>query len=250
MIKAITFDFWDTIYVGSFHYDERVEYLLGALAELGFHRERGRIEEAFQRSSEWLQEAWLKEQRAFAPRERVEAILENLGIHLGPYEILPIVKRIEEIPLELPLELIDGAADCIWSLRRNFKLGLISDTGMTPGRVLREFLRRDGILECFSHLTFSDEIGVTKPHQKAFLTTLAHLGVRPEEAVHIGDRPDTDIRGAKSVGMRAILFRRGETFDRRRAGNLLHSGGEEDVAVGGYNQLKEAISSLGGLIRE
>ena len=54
--------------------------------------------------------------------------------------------------------------------------------------------------------TYADETGATKPMPEQFLHTLAVLGVRPEEAAHIGDLPETDLVGARSVGMRAILF--------------------------------------------
>jgi putative hydrolase of the HAD superfamily len=72
--------------------------------------------------------------------------------------------------------------------------------------MLRDWMASQRILSYFTHLTFSDELGVSKPHPDAFLTTLSRLEVLPEEAVHIGDLPRTDIAGAKGVGMRAIRF--------------------------------------------
>jgi putative hydrolase of the HAD superfamily len=72
--------------------------------------------------------------------------------------------------------------------------------------MLRQWMASHGILNYFAQLTFSDELGVSKPHPDAFLTTLAGLGVSPEAAVHIGDYPRTDIAGAQAVGMRTIRF--------------------------------------------
>jgi putative hydrolase of the HAD superfamily len=67
-------------------------------------------------------------------------------------------------------------------------------------------MRRDGLLSHFEVLTFSDELGVAKPQPKAFLDTLRGLGVSPEEAAHIGDLPETDLVGARGVGMKTVLF--------------------------------------------
>jgi FMN phosphatase YigB (HAD superfamily) len=77
---------------------------------------------------------------------------------------------------------------------------------MTPGRVMRRVLERAGILGFFSHCTFSNELGVTKRWRQAFTSTLASLGVPPGEALHVGDSPEADLRGAKAVGMRAALL--------------------------------------------
>jgi putative hydrolase of the HAD superfamily len=97
-------------------------------------------------------------------------------------------------------------AEVLPRLARRYCLGLISDVGLTPGRILREILRRDGLLPHFQALTFSDETGTTKPEPGQFLRTLDALDTRPGEAAHVGDLPETDIAGARAAGMRAILF--------------------------------------------
>ena len=55
-------------------------------------------------------------------------------------------------------------------------------------------------------MTFSDEEQIAKPSPEIFLKTLIELGGKPNRSTHIGDRPETDIMGAKGVGMRAILI--------------------------------------------
>ncbi len=118
-----------------------------------------------------------------------------------------IARRIEESGANAHLQLQPGAAEVIPALAEaGVKLGLISDTGLTPGRFLVGFLERDGLLPYFSSLTFSDETGFPKPDPRMFHRTLAPLGVAPAEAAHVGDTPRTDIAGAQAVGMRAIRF--------------------------------------------
>jgi putative hydrolase of the HAD superfamily len=47
---------------------------------------------------------------------------------------------------------------------------------------------------------------VAKPHEEAFTSIAAVLGVRPVECVFVGDRLWDDILGSQQAGMRAILI--------------------------------------------
>ncbi len=53
--------------------------------------------------------------------------------------------------------------------------------------------------------------GAAKPSPKIFHEALKKAGVRPEEAVHVGDSLEDDIRGAEGAGIRAILIDRHST---------------------------------------
>ena len=55
---------------------------------------------------------------------------------------------------------------------------------------------------------FSDEVVVQKPGNEIFAKAIAELGVRPPEAIHVGDLRRTDIAGARDIGMHAARFRR------------------------------------------
>ncbi len=117
-------------------------------------------------------------------------------------------------------------------------MGLISDTGITPGRVLRAVMARDGLLPLFQHCTFSDEVGRAKPHPLPFQHTLEALGVEASFATHIGDLPETDIAGAKGVGMRAVLFT-GVT-------GLREGADQADGLLASYDDLEVALRALDG----
>jgi putative hydrolase of the HAD superfamily len=74
----------------------------------------------------------------------------------------------------------------------------------TPGATLRKLLERYGLLGCFKHTTFSDEVGVRKPDPEIFALTLRAVGGEPAAAVHVGDDEILDVHGARRAGMRAI----------------------------------------------
>src|SRR6202035_2828839 len=56
-------------------------------------------------------------------------------------------------------------------------------------------------------LTFSSKTGVRKPHAAIYQDALAKVGVDPSRTLFVGDRVREDVRGPKSLGMRAVLTR-------------------------------------------
>jgi putative hydrolase of the HAD superfamily len=60
-----------------------------------------------------------------------------------------------------------------------------------------------------SAIFISDQIGISKPNPKLYRRACDELGIRPEEAVYVGDNPRTDIDPANAVGMITVLCQRG-----------------------------------------
>src|SRR5207249_4289937 len=77
----------------------------------------------------------------------------------------------------------------------------------TPGHLVRGMLDDAGLLKYLEFQAFSDEVGVPKPGNEIFAKALVELGVRPSEAIHVGDLKRTDIAGARDIGMHAARFR-------------------------------------------
>jgi putative hydrolase of the HAD superfamily len=103
---------------------------------------------------------------------------------------------------------LEGARETLERLAaRGVRRALVCDTGMSPGRVVRQLLARAELLELLEVCVFSDEAGVPKPHPRVFHAALAPLGAEPARAVHVGDLRRTDVAGARGVGMRAIRIR-------------------------------------------
>ena len=47
--------------------------------------------------------------------------------------------------------------------------------------------------------------GKKKPNKAPFLKALKTLKVKPKEALHVGDRPERDLKCAKAAGMKTCL---------------------------------------------
>ncbi|MCK5434223.1 MAG: HAD-IA family hydrolase, partial [Dehalococcoidales bacterium] len=54
----------------------------------------------------------------------------------------------------------------------------------------------------------SKEVGVDKPASPIFLAALERAGIDVSEAVYIGDQYQTDVEGARGVGINPILIDR------------------------------------------
>jgi putative hydrolase of the HAD superfamily len=53
-------------------------------------------------------------------------------------------------------------------------------------------------------VVISEEVGFEKPDPKIFEVALKELGVKPGEAVYVGDTPETDVLGANASGLVSV----------------------------------------------
>jgi putative hydrolase of the HAD superfamily len=89
-----------------------------------------------------------------------------------------------------------------------YKLGLVTDTDGRKGwkkRRIKQF-RLAGLFDTI--VIGGDDTLHTKPDPDSFLLAASNLGLRAGECVFVGDKPFTDIKGAKAAGMRTILLNR------------------------------------------
>ena len=88
------------------------------------------------------------------------------------------------------------------SLRGKIQTGLISNAWSD----LREYLRREKMIDAFDHIIISAEVGVAKPDPKIFQIALEKARVSPSEAVFVDDFY-VNIEGCEKVGMQGIHFK-------------------------------------------
>ena len=88
-------------------------------------------------------------------------------------------------------------------LRRKYVVGVLSNGDITS--VTRKLMAVGLSPKLFSPFVSTYEFGAVKPDPAPFLKAIEDAGVSPEESVYIGDREETDILGAKAVGMRTIM---------------------------------------------
>jgi len=115
------------------------------------------------------------------------------GKHLWEATTLQKLPHLDEVLTELK--------------QRGYKLGVISNTVTSREEHVRIALRRIDCEKYFDVVVTSVDVGCNKPDKKVFLTALKRLGVKPKEAVMVGDRIKTDILGGNRIGMKTVLFK-------------------------------------------
>lgn len=208
-LKVITVDFWNTIFDSS-NGLERNEYRLktlkSALGSLGLDITEEAYQKSMQDAWEYFNGIWKNEQRTLSTYESVMFFWDYFKAPKNQNMISEVVEVFENSILVFPPNLLDGAKEVIEMLAQKYILGIISDTGFSPGSVLRQLMEQSSILKYFKAFSFSNETGVAKPHPEAYLKILNEMNCLPQNAIHIGDIEETDIDGAKNLQMKAIRF--------------------------------------------
>lgn len=74
-------------------------------------------------------------------------------------------------------------------------------------------LRASNLLQYFDTIVLSEDAGINKPAKAFFDYALSQTGADPKDTLMIGDNFNTDIQGAKTVGLDTMFFnRKPETF--------------------------------------
>ncbi len=211
MIKAVTFDMWNTLVQDIDYTEPRVQYLLSALKTANTPRSHDQVKGVYSSSYEYARKVSRNENyRYVTTEERLGYILKRLSAELTEDLKADVLRAFEEVAGTDPPPLAKGVSETLGQLRSDYRMGIVSDSGLTPGRVLKKVLLSHRILGFFDSTVFSNEVGYNKPHNAMFERALAALDVKPHEAVHLGDLLHTDIVGAKGAGMKAVWLNNGQ----------------------------------------
>ena len=203
-VRAITFDFWRTLFreVDTAPRNLRRATALAESTGIPLERAEDVMEE--------IQRAFLKvhiyEQRTLSAEDAIPMIEEKLELSITPETADHLCACFANAILDHPPVPIDGALDAVRAAAGHVPVGLISDSGISPGSCLLQLLDHHGFRKHFTSFSFSDEVGVAKPQSAMYRHAAQGLNVHHTELMHIGDLEPTDVRGALNVGASAALF--------------------------------------------
>lgn len=86
--------------------------------------------------------------------------------------------------------------------RRGLLLGLISNADVSE---IASYSRCP-LAGCFDSEIFSCAVGAVKPEPEIYRASLTALGVEPAECVFVGDGGSDELKGAREVGLYAVLM--------------------------------------------
>lgn len=207
-MKLITFDFWNTLFLDQHEGIRHKKRIAFAHERIGRHHPMvaaPQVAAAFQAAHDVYLGQW-ESRKSYPMHLHFRELLRNLDLEIPAEDFDSVVDFFESVLLDHPPIPVTGAIDAVHFAAKRLKVGLISDTGYTPGRTLRKILEKYEVLDSFDAFSFSSETGLLKPNREAFLRILDDLKIHASEAVHIGDLEETDILGAKEAGMKAIKF--------------------------------------------
>lgn len=249
-ITAVTFDLWQTLLIdtreqGRARAQVRLEGTREVLRRCGLEYDIEHIREAYRACY----------RQCHAIRDRNEDVSFQEQVEMFVNNISPGL--VGKLPAEAVADICRAYADSFFVhpptphayarevLHRvkelDLRIGLISNTGMTPGATFRAYLEEQGMLGYFDTLTFSDEVRLAKPAAEIFLMTVRSLGAAPAQTVHVGDHVQNDVAGAKGCGIKTVWI---EGF--YPPGDPSDPGSTPDVSVTGLDQVVAAIRGLAG----
>jgi HAD superfamily hydrolase (TIGR01662 family) len=109
----------------------------------------------------------------------------------------------------MDLVLFDDVAPALNDLKdRDLTLGLISNVEQDMARTLTKL----GLPAWLKIIVTSQDASAGKPRPEIFRMALTQGGVKPSEAIYVGDQYNVDIVGARGAGMQGILIDRGDYY--------------------------------------
>lgn len=240
-IDTVTFDLWFTLISHDETYDgrireSRIRGIIDALADNDIEAKRSTILKAYDDSERFLSERWASN-RDVDSAEQLEILLRCAGIDPLPEIVTSVEPPYVNAVLEVEPFLVEGAMEALEAVRSaGLKTALISNTGRTPGKAMREVMKRMGILGFFDSTIFSNEVGYLKPDGRIFEATLGKLGSDPGRSVHVGDHQVLDVQGAKAFGMKSVHVTR---YCRTNGGSC-----QADLVIDTIGELPQALKRL------
>jgi len=123
---------------------------------------------------------------------------------LEVWEAIGFQGDLEKIEIEYldTIELNEDFLDFIYTIRKQYKLAIISNDSSRWSKYLRE---KFDINKYFDVISISGDLKIQKPDERIFQLTLEHLGCEAEDCFYVDDR-EGNLEAASKVGMKTILF--------------------------------------------
>lgn len=208
-VRAVTFDFWNTLCRArpAVTLQRRKDAWRAVARDRAIPVEGAVLDTVLDHVSALHHEGWVQNVQ-FTAEHALVAAGELLREVLRPGDLDALGDAWMGASAAADVTLTPHCATVLAELAgRGVRIGIVCDVGLTPSVLLRRYLAHHDVLHHFTHWSFSDDVGVYKPHGAIFEHALAGLGAAPAEALHIGDIRRTDVAGARAAGMQAVRYR-------------------------------------------
>jgi len=212
VVKAVFFDWFNTLA----HYDPpREELQSQALREFNINISPVQLLPGILVADrEYFEENTVNPVRQRSPEDQAKVftryqktVLEQAGSDISPEPetLLKIMTRVQQLAEKISFVLFDDVLPTLKILKQqNLVMGLLTnlDSDMKP------ICLQLGLEPYLNFIITSGEVGSDKPHPPIFQGALRQAGVDAAAAVHVGDQYQTDVIGARGVGITPVLLDR------------------------------------------
>ena len=208
MIKAVFFDLYNTLV----RYEPpREEIEAKVLHDFGIDVSAAALRRPMQIADEFIYNeiarrplsARSREEKTALYAQYQEMLLKEAGVKFDKKLVLTLLGRMQQAGTDLVL--FDDVKPALDALKeRGLILGLISNIEQD----MTDTIDRLGLRSRLGIVVTSLEAGSNKPKPEIFQYALRQAGLRPAEAVYVGDQYQVDIVGARGAGMKGILLDR------------------------------------------
>ena len=153
----------------------------------------------------WSDEEFIR-QRSTGHFESQAACIEHVCRQLGHSPDRQALSDAAAVRAEFVRACLDprvGAAEVVSQIKQQgLKLGLMSVCSRDTPAAWAQMPLADH----FDAALFSCELGLTKPDPRFYALTCERLSVRPEQCLYVGDGFGSELTGARTAGMEAVLI--------------------------------------------
>jgi putative hydrolase of the HAD superfamily len=213
-LQAVLFDYGHTL----IHFDERPHEKL----EAAYHQINRLLRETLEkevpeakvliREVSMAVDAEIQRDYESGREEEVEigSIYEQRLRSLGLTPDAEVIEQVMEMEQSGWIGSVHVGPEVVQTLeqlkRAGMRMGIVSNAAYLP-RLMKDQLKALGLADYFDGVSFSSEVGFRKPNRKIYQDALQKVGVDASASLFVGDRLKEDVRGPKSLGMRAVLIR-------------------------------------------
>jgi putative hydrolase of the HAD superfamily len=141
-----------------------------------------------------------KVKKEFLRVERFRGALKHFGI-----ESEELAEQVAQDYVNISpqkTKLFPNSIEVVSQLSRKYQLHIITN-GFSEVQFIK--LEKSGLSPFFTHVITSEMVGVQKPHGQVFQYSLEKAGALTEDSLMIGDDQDSDIRGAREMGIDQVF---------------------------------------------
>ena len=165
LIKAITFDLWDTIVDDDSDEPKRAAQGLRTKREERRHLvfeelnalepiDEAAVTLAYDTMEAAFNTVWHDQHVTWTIEDRINVVLKGLRRELSQEAFERVVAGHAAMEVDIEPDIIPGCAEALEQISQKFKLAIVSDAIVTPGRRLRDLLEKHKVKQYFSGFAF------------------------------------------------------------------------------------------------